>query len=134
MANVNSITVVGNITRDPELRETKSGKSVLELGVAVNRSRPDGNGGWTEETSFIDVTVWEKQVENVTASCPKGTRVLVVGRLDQDRWETEEGDKRSKHRLVADVVAPSLEWATAEVTRNPKGSKDGAPAVDDDDF
>lgn len=140
MANINTVTVVGNVTRDPELRETTGGKNVLELGVAVNRRYPDprNQGEWLEKTSFIDVVCWQQLAENVAASVEKGTRVIVTGRLEQDRWENEEGEKRSKHRLVADLVAPSLEWATAEVTKNPKanggGGNDGAPPVEDEDF
>lgn len=138
MANINTVTVVGNVTRDPELKEVGANKTaVAEFGIAVNRRFPDkqNEGEWKEVTSFFDVTCWQRLGENVAESLAKGTRVVVTGRLDQDTWENEEGEKRSKVRITADVVAPSLEWATAEVTKNPKsGGGSGPDPVPDEDF
>jgi len=140
MANINTVTIVGNITRDPELTQTKGGTDVCELGVAVNRRWPDkaNQGEWLEKTSFFDVVCWQQLGVNVAESFAKGTRVVVVGRLEQDRWENEEGEKRSKIRIIADSVSPSLEWATVEVTKNPKGGNGGggddSPPISDEDF
>jgi len=113
----NTVTVIGNITRDPELRFTNAGQAIATMGVAVNR-RFQRNGQWEENTSFFNVTCWGQLGENVSASLGKGTRVIVTGRLEQRSWETQEGEKRSVVEIVADEVAPSLRWATVEVTRN----------------
>jgi single-strand DNA-binding protein len=118
MAPGNTVTIVGNATREPELRFTASGQAVASFGVAVNRRWQNRNNEWEESTSFFDVTCWAQLAENVAESIPKGGRVVVTGRLDQRSWETQEGDKRSKVEIVADDVAPSLRWATAQVTKN----------------
>jgi single-strand DNA-binding protein len=116
--NGNSVTLVGNVTRNPELRFTASGQAVATFGVAVNRRWQNRNNEWEESTSFFDVTCWAQLAENVAESVPKGARVIVTGRLDQRSWETQDGDKRSKVEIVADEVAPSLRWATATITKN----------------
>ena len=113
----NSITIVGNITRDPELRFTPSGQANARLGVAVNRRWQDRNSGeWQEATSFFDVICWRELAENVGESLKRGTRVIVTGRLEQRSWE-QEGNKRSVVEIIADEVAPSLRWATAKVEK-----------------
>lgn len=114
MAFDNTVTVVGNVTRDPELRFTPSGAAVTNFGVAWNLKNRDGE----ESVSFFDVTCWRNLAENVAESITKGTRVVIYGRLDQRSWETQDGDRRSKVEIIADEVAPSLRWATADVTRN----------------
>ncbi len=122
----NTVTLVGNVTRDPELRFTPSGQSIATFGLAVNRRWQNRqNQQWEEQTSFFDVTCWAQLGQNVAESVAKGTRVVVTGRLEQRSWETESGDKRSKVEVVADEVGPSLRWATAEVTRNER--TDGSP-------
>jgi single-strand DNA-binding protein len=118
MAPGNTVTIVGNATREPELRFTASGQAVASFGVAVNRRWQNRNNEWEESTSFFDITCWAQLAENVAESIPKGGRVVVTGRLDQRSWETQEGDKRSKVEIVADDVAPSLRWATAQITKN----------------
>jgi single-strand DNA-binding protein len=119
VANVNEVTVTGNLTRDPELRFTASGLAVANFTVAANRRwRNDNTNDWEEKVSFFDVTCWKQLAENVAESLTKGTRVVVAGRLEQRSWETDTGDKRSKVELVASAVGPSLEFATAEVLRN----------------
>jgi single-strand DNA-binding protein len=125
MAIDNNVTITGNVTRDPELRFTPSGQAVANFGVAVNRRWQNRQTQeWEEQTSFIDVSCWAQLAENVAESVQKGQRVTVVGRLDQRSWETPEGDKRTKVEVVADDVAPSLKWATADVRRNER--RDGA--------
>ena len=116
MANGNNITIVGNVTRDPELRYLTSGTALAQLGVAVNR-RYQQNGEWQEDTSFFDVVCWRDLADNVSESISKGDRIIVTGRLEQRSWETQDGDKRSKVEIVADEVGPSLRWATARVEK-----------------
>ena len=111
-----TVTIVGNLTRDPELRFTAGGKGVASFGVAVGR-RFQQNGEWQEKTSFFNVTAWDTLGENVAASLTKGTRVLVTGRLEQREYETKEGEKRNVVEIVADEIGPSLRWARAEVER-----------------
>lgn len=111
-----TVTIVGNITRDPELRFTAGGKGIASFGVAVNR-RWQQNGEWQEKVSFFNVTAWDTLGENIAASLTKGTRVIVTGRLEQREYETKEGEKRNVVEIVADEVGPSLRWARAEVER-----------------
>ena len=113
----NTVTLVGNITRDPELRFTPAGQAVATFGMAVNR-RYQKNGQWEEQTSFFNVTAWGTLGENASNSLNKGARILVSGRLEQRSWETQEGDKRSVVEVVADEIGPSLRWATVEITKN----------------
>ena len=123
----NTVTLVGNVTRDPELRYTPSGQTVATFGLAVNRRWQNRqNNEWEEQVSFFDVKCWAQMAENVAESVPRGTRVLVTGRLEQRSWETDNGEKRSKVEVVADEVAPSLRWATAQVQKIDR--RDGAPA------
>ena len=120
----NSITIVGNITRDPELRYTPSGQANVRLGVAVNRKWQDrGSGEWQEATSFFDVIAWRELAENVNESLKKGARIIVTGRLEQRTWE-QEGNKRSVVEIIADEIAPSLRWATAKVEKTERRSGD----------
>ncbi len=117
--NGNSVTLVGNITDDPELRFTAGGQAMARFTLAVNRRWQNrGSGEWEEETSYFDCTCWREQAENAAESLKKGTRVLVAGRLRQRKWETPEGDKRSIVGIEVDEVGPSLRWATASVERN----------------
>jgi single-strand DNA-binding protein len=134
MANGNTVELIGNITRDPELRFTPSGAAVANFGLAVNRRwRNQQTNEWEEQVSFFDVVCWRELAENVAESLTKGSRVIVTGRLDQRSWETDNGEKRSKVEVVADEVGPSLRWATAQVTRNERrdggmgGGFDSAP-------
>jgi len=123
----NSITISGNITREPEMRYTPSGVSKVTFGVAVNRSwRNQQSQEWEEQTSFFNVVAWRQLAENVGASLAKGSRVVVTGRLEQRSWETEQGEKRSIVEIVADDVSASLRFATAEVHKVERsGPSDG---------
>jgi len=119
MANGNSITLVGNITRDPELRFTPSGQATASFGLAVNRVWNDRQTNERKEAvSFFDIVCWREMAENASESLQKGSRVIVTGRLEQRSWETNDGEKRSKVEVIADEVGPSLRWATAEVKKN----------------
>jgi single-strand DNA-binding protein len=119
----NTVTLVGNITRDPELRFTQGGQAVASFGLAVNR-RYQQNGEWQEKTSFINITAWGQLGENTASSLQKGARVIVNGRLEQREYETRDGDKRNVVEVVADEIGPSLRWATAQVERNDRRSTD----------
>ena len=119
MANGNSVTIVGNLTRDPELRYTPSGQANASFGVAVNRRWQNRQTNeWEERVSFFNVVCWREMADNVAESLAKGARVVVTGRLEQRSWETDNGEKRSVVEVVADEIGPSLRWATAQITRN----------------
>jgi len=125
MAAGNVVSVTGNVTRDPELRYTPSGAAVVNFSIAWN-NRYDRNGQQVEQVSYFDVVAWREQAENVASSVTKGMRVMVTGRLDQRSWDDQQtGAKRSKVEIVADEVAPSLRWASAEVTRNERSDNFG---------
>lgn len=126
MAVDNSVTVTGNATREPELRFTPSGQAVANFGLAVNRRWQNRQTQeWEEKVSFFDITCWAQLAENAAESVGKGTRVTVTGRLDQRSWETPDGEKRSKVEIVADDIAVSLKWATAEVLKNERSTNAG---------
>jgi single-strand DNA-binding protein len=95
------VILVGNLTRDPELRYIPSGTAVSEIGLAVN-DRVKKDGQWVEETTFVDVTLWARTAEIANEYLNKGSSVLIEGRLRLDSWETNDGQKRSKLRVVAD--------------------------------
>ena len=117
----NSITVVGNLTRDPELKFLNSGQAAVRFSVAVNRRWQNRQTQeWEERTSYFEVTGYGTMAENAANSLTKGTRVLVTGRLEQRSWETDQGEKRSVVEINADEVAPSLRYATAVVTKTPR--------------
>ena len=116
----NTVTLVGNLTRDPELRFTTGGRAVAQFGLAVNR-RYQQNGEWQDQTSYFNVVAWGTLGENVAASVTKGMRVVVSGRLEQREYQTREGDKRTAIEINADEIGPSLRWATASVERTPRG-------------
>ena len=119
----NTTTVTGNLTREPEIRYTRDGQANTVLGLAVNRRWQDRETKeWEEAVSFFDVVCWRDLAENAALSLAKGMRVVVTGRLEQRSWETEDGDRRSKVEIVADEIAPSLRFATAEVQRNERRS------------
>ncbi|MEM7096153.1 MAG: single-stranded DNA-binding protein [Actinomycetota bacterium] len=123
MAFGNTVTVVGNLTRDPELRYTPTGASVCNFGVAWNK-RYQRNGEQVEEVNYFECTCFGDLAENVAGSLSKGTRVVIVGELQQRSWETPNGERRSKVEVRCDEVSPSLRWASVEVTRN---ERTGAP-------
>jgi len=120
----NSVTLVGNLVDDPELRFTPSGVALAKVRFAVNRRYQSG-GEWQEETSFFGGTLWREAAENAAESLQKGMRVIVTGRLEQRSWETQDGEKRSVVEVRIDEIGPSLRWATASVTRTPRSPAGG---------
>lgn len=127
----NTITVVGNVTRDPELKFLNSGQAALRMSVAVSRRWQNRQTQeWEEKTSFFDVSAYGPMAENSASSLAKGSRVVVTGRMEQRSWETESGEKRNAFEIVADEIAPSLRWATAVVTRTPRGEGGSSTPAD----
>lgn len=147
MASDNTVTLVGNITDDPELRFTPSGAAVANFTVAVNR-RFQRDGQWEDKLDgFFRCNCWRDMAENVAESLQKGMRVMVVGRLQQRSWDDQEGNRRSAFEIQVDEVGPSLRWATATVQKarrsgTPGGGEDwgatapvgGAPSPDEGAF
>ncbi len=112
----NQITVVGNLTREPELRYTPTGAAVVKIGVAVNRFYTNRNGEKVEQTDFFTVNAWRQLAENIAETCKVGQRVIVSGRLQSRTWETEEGQKRTVVEIEADEVGDTTsETAPQEV-------------------
>jgi single-strand DNA-binding protein len=129
MASDNVVTLVGNITDDPELRFTPSGAPVANFTVAVNRRFRNQDGTWDDKLDgFFRCNCWRDMAENVAESLQKGTRVVVVGRLQQRSWEDQDGNKRSAFEIQVDEVAPSLRWANAKVEKTQRsGGGQAAP-------
>lgn len=125
----NTVTVTGNVTRDPELRFTDSGTAVANFGIAWNKGIPPKRDGdeWDNEAHFFDVTVWQQLAENVAETLRKGDRVTVTGRLDFHSWEDKEtGNNRSKVEIVADDVSISLRFAVVrEIEKNERKGDGG---------
>ncbi len=104
MSSMNRVFLAGNLTRDPELKQTNSGMAVADLGLAVNERYKNRNGEQVERVCFTDIVVWGRQAETCTMYLTKGAGVLVEGSLQLDRWETSDGQPRSKMRVRADRV------------------------------
>lgn len=119
----NSVTLVGNLTDDPELRFTPAGAAVANFRIAVSkRIRDAQTNEWRDgDTSFFRINVWRKLAENVAESLTRGTRVIVTGTLKMRSWETQEGEKRSVVEVEATEVGPSLKFATAKVEKASRG-------------
>ena len=127
MAGETTITVVGNLTADPELRFTQSGAAVASFTVASTpRTFDRQSGEWKDgEALFLRCNVWRQVAENVAESLTRGSRVLVSGRLRQRSFETKEGEKRTVVELEVDEIGPSLRYATAKVNKVSRGDGGG---------
>jgi single-strand DNA-binding protein len=127
MAGDTIITIIGNLTADPELRFTPSGAAVANFTVASTPRQFDRTSSeWKDgETLFMRCSVWRDAAENVAESLQRGTRVLVSGRLKSRSYETKEGEKRTVIELDVDEVGPSLKYATAKVNRTQRGNGSG---------
>jgi single-strand DNA-binding protein len=128
MAGETVITVVGNLTSDPELRYTQNGLAVANFTIASTpRTLDRGSNEWKDgEALFLRASVWREYAEQVAGSLTKGSRVIAIGRLKQRSFETKEGEKRTSIELEIDEIGPSLRYATAQVTRTSR--EGGAPA------
>jgi single-strand DNA-binding protein len=127
MAGDTVITVVGNLTADPELRFTPNGAAVANFTVASTpRSFDKNTNEWKDgEALFLRCSVWRQAAENVAESLTKGTAVIVQGRLKQRSYDTKEGEKRTVYELDVDEIGPSLKFATAKVNKTSRGSGGG---------
>jgi single-strand DNA-binding protein len=127
MAGETLITVVGNLTADPELRFTPSGAAVASFTVASTpRTLDRQSNEWKDgEALFLRCSIWRQAAENVAESLTRGSRVIVSGRLKQRSFETREGEKRTVIELDVEEVGPSLKYATAKVNRTQRGSSTG---------
>jgi single-strand DNA-binding protein len=137
MASYNRVLLMGNLTRNPEIRYTPAGTAVADLGLAVNENFKNKAGETVEQTCFVDVVVWGRQAETSAEYLQKGSPVFVEGRLQLDQWESQQGEKRSKLRVRADRVqflgSPSkgTEYAGAPAAK--ENSAPPPPPADDDD-
>jgi single-strand DNA-binding protein len=130
MAGETVITVVGNLTSDPELRYTQNGLAVANFTIASTpRTLDRGSNEWKDgEALFLRASVWREFAEHVAGSLTKGSRVIVQGRLKQRSYETKEGEKRTSMELEVDEIGPSLRYATAQVTRTSSSREGGGGA------
>ena len=127
MAGETVITVVGNLTGDPELRFTPSGAAVASFTVASTpRTLDKATNEWKDgEALFLRCSIWRQAAENVAESLTKGSRVIVQGRLKQRSYETKEGEKRTSYELDVEEIGPSLKYATAKVNKTSRGGGGG---------
>jgi single-strand DNA-binding protein len=124
MSETERVTLVGNLTADPELRYTPTGLEVANLRIAVTPRTRQEDGSWTQgETSFHTVIVWRDQATNTVETLTKGARVIVVGRPKQRSWTDQDGTEHQVTEVDAEEVGPSLRWATAKLTRTNGGSR-----------
>ncbi len=139
--DINRVTLVGRLTRDPELKHLPSGSAVLELGLAVNGRKQDASGQWVDKPNFFDVKVFGNQAEMLSQHLAKGRRIGVDGRLDWSSWESQDGGKRSKVEVIAQSVQflDSREGGGESGSYVPSGSAqpsnaDFPPSPSDDDI
>ncbi len=134
MASYNRVLLMGNLTRNPEIRYTPSGTAVADLGLAINENFKNKAGETVEQTCFVDVVVWGRQAETSAEYLHKGSPVFVEGRLQLDQWENQQGEKRSKLRVRADRVQfLGSPGKGAEYAAGPGDSAPQQPPMDDDD-
>lgn len=119
-------TLIGNLTRDPEVKYGQAG-AMARASIAVSR-RWQRDGEWQEQTSFFDIVAYGSLAENFAASATKGTRVIVTGRLEQTTWQGDDGKQKSAVRVVASDIGTSLQWARAEVERIERSDSARKPA------
>lgn len=140
MSTLNRVFLMGNLTRDPEVRYTPSGTAVGDLGLAINENYKNKAGETVESTVFVDVEVWARQAETCAEYLYKGSPVFVEGRLKLDQWTNQQGEKRSKLRVRAERVqflgAPKRGAETADAPQHsmPPAAEFEAPVADEDDI
>ena len=139
MANVNKVILIGNLTRDPEMRYLESGTAVVDFGMAINRKWKGKDGRDGEETCFVDAQAWARTAEVITEYCHKGDPLYIEGRLKLDSWEGRDGQKRSKLRVVVEnmQLLGGRRSGTDEVKQReppappPQRKPEGPPVADD---
>lgn len=140
MATDNFIQIIGNVTRDPELKYTTGGHAICSFGLAWTPRRRDENGNWGDgDPSFFNCNAWRDLGENIAASISKGNRVVVTGSVRARDWEDRDGNKRTSIEIEVDECSPSLRWATAEIARTERekpsaASSNAAPLPDEEPF
>jgi single-strand DNA-binding protein len=128
-SDLGTCVIVGNLTRDPEEKYTSTGVRLCEFGVAMNRSKPLGDGTFQDIPNYFDCTVWDDQAGNVLASLRKGDRVIVQGELRWSSWEdAETGKNRSKVSVNVTNIGPALRWATVSGIERSTRSGGAAPS------
>ncbi len=134
MASLNYVILVGNLTRDPQVRNTPGGATVADLGMAINEKYKNKNGEMQEIVTYVDVVAWGRQAEVCQQYLHKGSPVLIEGRLQLDQWESKEGEKRSKLRVRADRIqflsGPRREGNGAAGGERPPSAPPPPPAED----
>lgn len=130
-SDTNKVILIGRLTRDPEMRQLPGGTAVAEFSIAVNSTQKNKQSGeWEDYANFFSVTVFGRGAESVARFCGKGSRVAVAGRLEQRRWETDNGSKRERVGIVADNV----QFLETKSEREQRGSQAPAPASEDVPF
>jgi single-strand DNA-binding protein len=122
--DINTVVLVGRLTRDPELKHLPSGTPVLEMGLAVNGRRQDETGNWVDKPNFFDVKVFGNQAEMLSRNLVKGRRVGIDGRLDWSSWDAQDGTKRSK----VEVIAQSVQFLDSKGGEEGPGGQQFVPA------
>lgn len=126
MATDNFVQIIGNVTRDPELRFTTGGTAVCSFGIAYTPRKRNANGEWEDgDTSYFNCSAWRDLGENIAASISKGMRVVVTGSVRARDWEDRDGNKRTSIEIDVDDCAPSLRWAQAQVERTQRSGGGG---------
>jgi single-strand DNA-binding protein len=136
MASYNRVILVGNLTRDPEIRYIPSGTAVCDIGLAVNEKYKNAKGEWVEQATFVDVVLWARTAEVASEYLSKGSQVLVEGRLKLDTWE-KDGEKKSKLRVVCDrmvMVGPRQGGGAAAAGGAARGAPQGRPRGGEADY
>jgi len=142
MPGFNRVILMGNLTRNPEIRYTPSGTAVADLRLAINEYYKSKTGETVEKTCFVDVVAWDRQAETASNYLRKGSPVLVEGRLQMDQWETQQGEKRSKLRVRADRIVflgspgQDTQFSAAPAQQSsdqPSGESSNPDKMDDDD-
>jgi single-strand DNA-binding protein len=129
-----TITLVGNLTRDPELKFLDSGLPAVKFSLAVNRKWKDNRGEEKEQVSYFDCSALGSIAENIATSLKKGERAIVTGRLEQRTWETPEGEKRSVVEVKVEACGPELRFAVTTTSRIPNQSSPGKSVLHEDSF
>jgi single-strand DNA-binding protein len=127
MASFNKVILMGNLTRDPELRVTPKGTAVCQIGIAVNQTYKDKDGNTKDETTFVDVDVFGRQAEVIAKYMTKGRPILIEGRLKLDSWESKEGEKRSKLKVVLENFQFVGSRGEGEGAASAPSTEDNAP-------
>jgi single-strand DNA-binding protein len=115
MNNLNQIYLLGNLTRDPEIKYTNEGTAIVEMGIAVNKKWKDNNGGDMEIVDFFNISAWNSLAENCANTLKKGDRVMISGHLNLRSWENKEGKKYNIININADVIGASLEFSSLKI-------------------